>query len=248
MDNQQFRQWLRASQFSSSKKQTIEVKGYDDERIKPLSVKAPGPDRGSSSMSLVERKMDRGQPEKHVAEVVAGTEDGQKLPATNPEDSMIIRIPNSAHPISDFEAINEEIDNAINEEHSIPDSTGEKEEAREAQKLYVEKRKEEALLSGEHGKSEVNMSGLSGDMEGEFVMGWADPNGKNKERKQGRGRKATATGPNTSPLRKKGSWTRQTTRPMQESQVYLIQEDVGSKRKLEEADTLEEQGIEGEKG
>nr|POE91949.1 hypothetical protein CFP56_33152 [Quercus suber] len=110
----------------------IEVKGYDDERIKPLSVKALGLDRGLSSMSLVEWKMDRGRPKKHVAEVEARMEDGQKLPATNLEDSMIIGIPNLAHSISDFEAIIEEIDNAIYEEHPIPNSTGEKEEAREA--------------------------------------------------------------------------------------------------------------------
>lgn len=37
VDYHQFVQWLRASQFSSSKKKTIEVKGFDDERIKPLS-------------------------------------------------------------------------------------------------------------------------------------------------------------------------------------------------------------------
>ena len=34
---------------------------------------------------------------------------------------------------------------------------------------------------------------------------------------------------------------------MQESHGFLIQEDVGSKRKLEEPNTLEKHGIEGEK-
>lgn len=164
--------------------------------------------------------MDRGWPEKHVAVMEAGMKSGKKLLDTNLENSLIVGILNSAHPIPDFEAIIEEIDNAINEEHSIPDSTGEREEAREDQGLYLEKGKG-ALISVEDGKSNVNMLGLYGDAKGEYAMGWAEPNGKNKEGKQGRGKKAkvevgkkTTTGPNISPLCKKGSWTRQTTRPM----------------------------------
>lgn len=157
----------------------------------------------------------------------ARTNGDQKLPAINPEDSMVVGIPNSTHLIPDFEAIIEEVDNTINVEHSIPNSTGERKETREAQGLFVEKRKEEAreaqglcmeikkeeaLISGKEGKSKDNMSGLYGDMEGEFVIGWAEPNGKNKEGKQGRGKKAkgelgenaTTIGPSTSPSCKKG--------------------------------------------
>nr|POE85704.1 hypothetical protein CFP56_35824 [Quercus suber] len=122
----------------------IEVKGFNDERTKPLLVKALGPDRGVSSRSLAEGKIDRGWPEKQVAEEEAGTEGGQKLTTTNLEDSMIVGIENPTNPTPDFEAIIEEIDNAINEEHPIPDPTGERTETREAQGSYVVKRKEEA--------------------------------------------------------------------------------------------------------
>lgn len=61
------------------------------------------------------------------------------MPATNPEDSMIVGIPNPTHPISDFEAIIEEIDNVINEKHPIPDSMNEREETRKAHGLYGKK-------------------------------------------------------------------------------------------------------------
>lgn len=54
----------------------------------------------------------------------------------------------------------------------------------------MEIRKEEALISRKDGKSKENMLVPYGDIEGDFVMDWADPNAKNKEEKQGRGKKA----------------------------------------------------------
>lgn len=97
-------------------------------------------------MKLVEGKMDRGRLEKNEVEVEAGTAGGQLLPATNLEDSRVLGMQKSAHPISVFEAIIEEIgcSNAINVEHPISDSTGERNKTKEAQGLFVEKRKEDA--------------------------------------------------------------------------------------------------------
>ena len=270
MDNQQFGQWLRAAQFSSSRKQTIEVKGFVDDRTKALPAIIPGPVRSESSRSLEEGKSNRVWLGKQVAEAKAGLVGGQKITATNPKDSMIVGIENTALPPPDFEAIIEEIDNAINVEFPTPDPMGERTEMREAQGLlliknkeevsteqglFVDTRKVEVLISGKDGMSNDKGSGLYGDTEGEFVMGWADPNAKNKKGKQGKGKKVlveagnkVATGgPNFSPPSTKGSWTRQLTRPMQESHVHLIQEEVGSKRKLEEPTTLNEHGNEGEK-
>nr|POE61900.1 hypothetical protein CFP56_55531 [Quercus suber] len=72
----------------------MEVKGFDDERTKPLSVKGPEPDRGMPARSLVEGKIDRSWTVKQVAEAVIGLEDGQKFAATNSKDAMIVGIEN----------------------------------------------------------------------------------------------------------------------------------------------------------
>lgn len=55
----------------------------------------------------------------------------------------------------------------------------------------MEIRKKEALISRKDGKSKENMSVPYGDIEGDFVMDWVDPNAKKKkEEKQGKGKKA----------------------------------------------------------
>nr|POE66864.1 hypothetical protein CFP56_62590 [Quercus suber] len=157
----------------------MEVKGFDDERTKPPSVKAPEPDRGMPSWSLVEGKTDRSQTVIQAAEAVIGLEDGQIVTATNSKDTMFVGIEKAAYPTPVLVDSIEGLDNAINEEHHTSDRMGEGKDIREAP--YEEIRKEEALMSGKDGMSINKGSEFYGDMEGEFVMGWADPNAKDKE-------------------------------------------------------------------
>lgn len=151
VDNQQFWHWLRASQFSPSRRQRIEVKGYDSETIQTRSVRASGLDRALIFGRSREGRTDRRWSEISNTEVEADVGGGQK-----------ILVSNLTHPISDFMAVIEEIDKALNDDQPISNPSGVGDQDIEKQILNLEKRRGVALITGEGTNLETERKILMG--------------------------------------------------------------------------------------
>lgn len=162
VDNQQFWHWLRASQFSPSRRQRIEVKGYDSETIQTRSVRASGLDRALIFGRSRKGRTDRRWSEISNTEVKAGVGGGQKILVSKLEKSMIVGNSNLTHPISDFMAVIEEIDKALNDDQPISNPSGVRDQDIEKQILNLEKRRGVALITGEGTNLETERKILMG--------------------------------------------------------------------------------------
>ena len=145
---------------------------------------------------------------------------------SNLETSEIGGISKVSNPVSDFDAIIEDIDKAIN--MGITKSNP-AEKVGDIENSILEKRGDVALSLGEDIR-EKGQAKIKDGLAGGFAVGWLKPKLSNTEGKAGRrkitkcekGVEVATERPNSISEQKKGCWTRRTSRPMQDEMVVKL--------------------------
>lgn len=234
VDNQQFGPWLRASQFSLARRQTMEVKGFEMDQ----SLHQPGRGGGKDGDLTSGNSRAGKEPVQEVRAAVTGEVtdvSGLKSGAisANPEAGVSKK---TSQPLQDFEALIKEIDNAINMESQ---TSNQAEIGIDTVCPNREERRELELVANVDDSQEMGQADIGGGPMETFVLGRSEPKsiskvgqvGRRKINKVGKGADLDSDGPSVNGELKSGCWTRRATRPKQVTTDKDAKEDVGLKRK-----------------
>nr|POF20871.1 hypothetical protein CFP56_42738 [Quercus suber] len=226
-----------------SKRQVIEVKGFDESH---------GRSQRSQPPTNVSNRVTEVASNPLVPLLLEGEESGSVpvtelltvLPVVNSEDvhpnvasGVIIGPSSNVNQPADFEAIIGEIDEALEDNAPISNSLG-------AEVIHEIQEKSSNVLGGFKG-SDKQVMGIASDRSPNneevagFSVGWAEmadkkkivKAGKGKATKKGKSEVGQTRGMDSGKDQKKGSWTRLQSRPSGELMTVDRLDDMGSKRK-----------------
>lgn len=168
-----------------------------------------------------------------------------KQSVSNLETSEIGGISKVSNPISNFEAIIEDIDKAINMEIHNSNPTKKVDDIVDKENSNLEKCGVVELGLDEKDIHDKGQAKIQDGLVGGFVVGWLEPKLSNKEGKAGRrkitkcdkGVEAATKGPNSISELKKGCWTKRTSQPMQDETDKVMEGEMGLKCKVEKVDS-----------